>query len=71
MLEASKAEVGNLQRDFQSLRERFDQSQRDLNVANSAIQTHLATINRLDRENTIHQLKAGETLAQDPVAAAS
>ena len=71
--EASRAEVNKLNGDHQALRERFDQTQRDLNEANNSIQRHLATINRLDRENTIYQLKAGDASADDkvPVEASS
>ncbi len=61
MAEKSRAEIAHLEQDYRALRERFDQSQRDLNEANNANQRHLATINRLDRENTIYQLRAGVT----------
>lgn len=68
--EASRAEVEKLSRDFQALRQRLDDSQRELNEANNAIQRHLATINRLDREKTIYQLRAGEEPdGSEPVAA--
>ena len=52
--------VEKLSREYQALRQRYDDSQRDLNEANNAIQRHLATINRLDRENTIYQLRVAE-----------
>ena len=65
--ERPKAEVAKLSSDYQALREQYDQSQRDLNSANNAIQGHLATINRLDRENTIYRLTAGE--AEEPTQA--
>ena len=65
--EASRAEVNKLNDEYQALRERLDQTQRDLNEANNSIQRHLATINRLDRENTIYQLKAGDAPADDKV----
>jgi hypothetical protein len=68
MTEKSRAEVTKLNSDYQALRERFDQSQRDLNEANNAVQRHLATINRLDRENTIYQLRAGVSTEADTPA---
>ena len=72
LTEASRAEVTKLSSDHQALRERFDQSQRDLNEANNVIQRHLATINRLDRENTIYQLQNGLVPeAETPAGAAS
>jgi hypothetical protein len=72
MTEKSRAEVTKLNSDYQALRERFDQSQRDLNESNNAIQRHLATINRLDRENTIYQLQAGAaTEAETPAEVAT
>ena len=60
-----RAEVAELNSNFQALEYRFYQSQRDLKEANNAIQHHLATINRLDRENTIHQLQTGAASAAD------
>ena len=59
--ERGKAEIAKLSSDHQALREHLDQSQRDLNEANNSIQRHLATINLLDRENTIYQLRAEQT----------
>ena len=56
MAEKSRADVAKLGSDYQALRDQYDQSQRELNAANNAIQGHLATINRLDRENTIYRL---------------
>ena len=58
-MKASKTEFAKLHNDLQGLRDRFDQSQRDLEDANDAIQRHLATINMLDRENAVYQLEAG------------
>ena len=71
LTEASRAEAARLYSDYQAIRERFDQSQRDLNEANNAIQRHLAMINKLDRENTIYQLKAGVTPAEELPAGTS
>ena len=42
----------------------LDQAQRALKQANNSIQGHLATINRLERENVMYQLRAGETPAE-------
>ena len=67
LMKASKAEVAKLHNDLQGLRDRFDQSQRDLDDANDVIQRHLVTINMLDRENAVYQLEAG--VASDDVSA--
>ena len=54
----------------QSLRSELNQAQHALNAANNQIQGHLATINRLDRENVILQLNAGETPSEPAEPAA-
>ena len=64
-IERLRAEVAEVNSNFQALEDRFHQSQRDLKEANNVIQHHLATINRLDRENTIHQLQTGAASAAD------
>ena len=64
LAEAARVEVSKLADQNQSLREELDQAQRALNQANNSIQGHLATINRLDRENVMYQLRAGETPAE-------
>ena len=64
LTEAAKVEVSKVAGENQSLRAELDQAQRALNQANNSIQGHLATINRLDRENVIYQLRAGETPAE-------
>ena len=64
LTEASRVEASKLVETNQSLRSELDQAQRALNAANNQIQGHLANINRLDRQNVILQLKAGETPAE-------
>ena len=60
LTEVARAEVSGLTAQNRTLREQLDASQGEVNRANETIQRHLATINRLDRENVIYQLKAGE-----------
>ena len=66
LTEASRAEVVKVANENQSLREKLDQSQRELNQANNSIQGQLATINRLDRQNVVYSLRAG-TVSEEEV----
>ena len=66
LTETSRADIKRLDEEYKNLRQRLDQSQRELNDANNSVQRHLATINRLDRENTIYQLQARANPPVDP-----
>ena len=64
--ELAKAEFtkqnGDLKADNQNLLDKLNTAQKNLNDSQNSIQRHLATINRLDRENVILHLKAGDTI---------
>ena len=67
LAEASKAEAAKALNERELLRERLDTANQELREANTSIQRHLATINRLDRENTIYQLKSGAEVPEEEV----
>ena len=76
--EAHRVEIERLRKELDSEKEKVSEektkheaTQRELNQKNTQIQSHLATINRLDRENTIYALKAGDDVENREPAAVS
>ena len=69
--EAHRAELQKQIEANQELRAQLESANRELNQKNNQIQSHLATINRLDRENTIYALRAGDDVEERESAAVS
>ncbi len=59
LAEEAKAQTAEMISTIQALQTQLGVRDREVSDANRAIQRHLETINRLDRENIVYQLRAG------------